>query len=484
MAAIDVGFIDRQSRRITALISHLEQRLTIDEIKAGRTSDDLVDLLVTRPDGTAAHCLHMPSLIDTKRLHSEVLLPLTSSSRGIAQAIPQATRITTRAQADQALVQGSAVLFVGSQVFDVPIRVVPNRSVQEPTTERAVFGPKDSLVETLDDSMALVRSHLRDPHLMIERMAIGTQAVTSVAVLYIDGAVETPMLDDVLDRLSHFHPPRVGFVTSLLHPLFGTYWSSFLPVDVTEKPYRVADYLARGMIVVMADGSPFAMAMPVPFLYSFVGEEEHLQSVTTRYFVRGLRVLAFLIALLGPGLYIAILTVNTSILPGLLAIAVASNRQTIAFPIITETLLLLLILDIMAEATTAMKGVLGPAISIVGSLIVGQAAVRANLASNLGVILLAATALATYISPRYLLTFATRVWRYPIVMLSAMFGLVGWSVGVLWLGIHLSKKRVLGVPYTTPLGPLLPKALKTTSRIASEMPDEVPNYLRRRGSSP
>ncbi|EQD47267.1 GerA spore germination protein, partial [mine drainage metagenome] len=224
-----------------------------------------------------------------------------------------------------------------------------------------------------------------------------------------------------------------------------------------------ADFLFRGHIVILADGSPFALVVPVPILEMFVDEEEYLQATSTRYFVRGLRALSFFIAMLGPGLYVAVLTVDTTILPGLLAIATASSRASIAYPILTETFLMLIIVDIMAEATVSMKGILGPAISIVGSLIVGEAAVRANLASNLGVILLALTTLATFITPRYQMTYAARIWKYGFLFISGIFGIVGWTIGVLWLMTDLVGKRELGMHYLAPLAPFRPEAFSTAS---------------------
>ena len=313
----------------------------------------------------------------------------------------------------------------------------------------------------------------------MKRLTLGSVAPTQVAVLFVEGSTDSRELDDLVTRLESYHPPRVGFVSSLLRPIFGALWSPFLPADFTERPYRAADFLFRGRFVILVDGSPYALMVPVTFMELFMDEEEYLQSTSTRYFVRALRLLAFAIALLGPGLYIAILTVNTTVMPGLLAIAVASNRQSLAFPILTETTLMLIILDIMAEATTAMKGVLGPAISIVGSLIVGQAAVRANLASNLGVILLALTALATFITPRYQVTYAVRVWKYIFLLVSGVLGLVGWSAGIIWLTVNLSSKRELGVSYLAPLAPFLPGAWDTTSPEQQRGLAGVPSYVRR-----
>ena len=476
--ATDIGFIDRQGRRILGLISRLEQKLDPQEVKL--LHEEITELVVARPTGEEVRILQLPAMVDGQRLQTELVFALATSTIPTTALLARSVQVKTREEADMQLLNGAALVFSTGQVWAMQLRSNPTRSVQEPSTERAVFGPKDGFVESLEENIALIRSHLKDPRLVARRMTIGSEAPTDIVILSRDGSADPTQLDELISRLEAYNPPRVGFVSSLLRPLFGPIWSPFLPADFTERPYRAADYVFRGRFVIMADGSPWAMLLPVPFYDYFVDESEYLQATSTRYFIRFLRLLAFATALLGPGLYVAILSVNTTVMPGLLAIAVASNRQSIAYPILTETILMLIVLDIMAEATTAMKGVLGPAISIVGSLIVGQAAVRANLASNLGVILLAMTALATFITPRYTLTYTTRVLKYVSLFAGGTLGLVGWSASVLWLMILFSSRRVLGVSQTAPVAPLLPETWDTTSPEQRRLP-LVPSYLRRPG---
>jgi spore germination protein KA len=475
---MDLGFIDREAGRILGLIALLAGKVDPDAIK--KMHPELAELLARRPDGTTARILHLPDLVDMQRLQTEVVAALAGSNASVCTAIAHAAQVQSLDEVDRQLLQGSAIVCADGAAFAVRLPSVPTRATQEPSTERAVFGPKDSFVEPLDQNIALIRSHLRDPRLVAERITLGTDAPTQVAVLYREGSADATQLDEIIARLESYRPPRVGFVSSLLRPLFGPIWTVFLPADFTERPYRAADFLFRGRFVILVDGSPYAMVLPVQFIEYFLDEEEYLQSTATRYFVRGLRFLGFFIALLGPGLYVAILSVNTTVLPGLLAVAVSSNRQSLAFPILTETILMLIVLDIMAEATTAMKGVLGPAISIVGSLIVGQAAVRANLASNLGVILLALTALATFLSPRFQQTYVVRVWKYLFLLVSSVFGLVGWSACTIWLMINLSARRELGTSFLAPLAPLLPAAWDSRSPLQTSV-QRVPAPIQQAG---
>ncbi len=455
----------------------MEGRLSPDDILL--MHPECLELTVTRPSGDQVRIVQLPALVDGQRLQTELITALSRSNTPAEALLARAARVYTRDEADLHLLDASALVFVGGAVYALQLRSVPTRAISDPSTERAVFGPKDAFVEPLEMNIALIRSHLRSANLQVQRLVIGSEAPTQLAVLFMQGSADPKELDDIITRLENFRPPRVGFVSSLLRPLFGKLWSPFLPTDFTERPYRAADLLFRGRFVILVDGSPYAMLLPVSFVELFIDEEEYLQATATRYFVRAIRFIAFVIALLGPGLYAAILTVNTTVMPGLLAIAVSSNRQSLAFPILTETFLMLLVLDIMAEATTAMKGVLGPAISIVGSLIVGQAAVRANLASNLGVILLALTALATFMTPRYQLTYAVRVWKYIFLFASGILGLVGWATGVIWMMINLSAQRSLGVSYLAPLAPFLPGAWDTTSPQQERRLAAVPSYMRR-----
>ena len=466
VVATDPASIRRQAQRARRAIARLDASLTPGALLASWANGDLKHIRVTRRGGRLAQLVYDPVTVDVARLESEVIRPLRLSSGPIAQAVPRAQRVSGRTDAERQLLKGASLLFAGDAVYAVTVESRSRRQVAEPSTERAVFGPKDALVEALDDNLGLIRSHLRDPRLQVERVSVGTDSPTQVAVLHVDGVADAAMVDRAMGRLATYAPRRMGVVGQLVPVLIGSVWSSLLPIEFTERPYRVADLLFRGRVAILADGSPLAVVTPIYFFEHFIDEEEYLQATFTRWFVRGLRAVAFFLALMAPGLYLAVLTVNTTILPGLLAVVVATTRQSLPFPIAIETFFMLIMLDVMAEATVSMKGVLGPAISIVGSLIIGSAAVRANLASNLGVILVAVTALATFATPRYHLTYAARVLKYPVMLVSSVFGLIGWTLAGIWLLAYLTSSRALGSPALQPLAPLMPGRVQSESTSA------------------
>ena len=475
---MDVTDVLRQGQRVQRAIGMARDRFDLDTVRERHLPGELVDLTVRRPGGGEVRLMHLKALVDSQQVQSEIVGPLAETPASLQALLAGATAVTSAASADQELLNGAVLFVAQGRVLALPMAQFPTRSVQEPSTERAVFSPKDALVEDLEQNVGLIRSHLRDPRLRVEHLTLGEQARSTVAVCHVAGVADVDLVDDAVQRLHSYRPVRVGFVSALLRPLFGPVWDGFLDADFTERPYRVADFLARGRLAILVDGSPFALVTPITFVEIFIDEEEYLQATTTRFFVRALRILSFFLALLMPGLYVALLTVNPTILPGLLAIAVASSRQSLPFPVVTEIILLLLILDIMAEATVSMKGLLGPTISIVGALIAGQAAIRANLASDLGVIVASVTLLATFMTSRYQLTYSVRVWKYPILLLSAAFGILGWATGILWLMANFVRKRRFGVSYLAPIAPLRPQSVRTTSHHGRQAPP-APAYIRR-----
>lgn len=445
-----------QGRRLDHLLAGAQETFDLAAMHALHSSEELDDFEVHRPDGSIVHVLYLNSLADSQRVSAEVVAPL-ATSRGNADALlPMFTPVGSTSAAEQRLLSGSVLLFASDAVLAGDMPKATKRTVQEPSTERAVFGPKDAFVENISDNIGLIRSHLRDPRARVEYLTLGTDAPTRVALVYLNGVIDGHIVDEARRRISEFQPSRVGFVTSMLRPLFGAIWDGFLPADFSERPYRIADFIARGRLAILVDGSPFAMIVPILFVELFIDDEEYLQATSTRYFIRTLKFLAFFLAALGPGFYLAVMTVNPTIVPGMLAVAVASSRQSLPYPIFTETLLMLVLMDILAEATVSQKSILGPAISIVGGLVAGQAAVRANLASNLGVIVVSITMLATFMTSRLYITYSVRVWKYAILVASAVFGIAGLATGLLFLIAAFTSHRQIGVQYLAPLAPLRP----------------------------
>ncbi len=475
----DVAFLAQLARRTGEHVSALLGTQSTSALERGVAllgSDDVVLARLPTAGGAAISLAYVATLVSPWEIEEKILAPLKDRPGRLAR-LPGTRPVGGARAVASSLLQGRAVIQDGERLVSLAVSHARSRSIDEPTTERAVFGAKDAFIELLDANVALVRQHARDPDLRVELLHVGTRVPTRVAVLSIAGVADPDHHAMVVRRIEAHPVARLPFVSHLVTPLFGPVWSPFLPVSFTERPGRVLDHLYRGRIAVLADGSPFALIAPMTWLDDVREEEVHLLSPLTRLFVRTLRLAAIFLATVLPGLYVAILTGNPNFLPGLLSVTIAASRESVPYPLITETFFMMLVLDVLAESTVAMKGVLGPSISIVGSLIIGDAAVRANLVSNLSVILVAGTALGTFVTPHFWSTYGYRMWKYPILLASGALGVIGWATSVTWLIVHLASSRTLGVAYGTAAGSGGGKLAGEVLRahpVGSTLPDPAP----------
>lgn len=453
--AADLGEIRRLLKHLQATIDRNEAP-SVRSIAALEGLADLFQTRAVRPDGSEVMVFGLSGLIDPTTLQRDVLGPLETLSARPVDALPQAKTLATAQEARKSLIDGAAVVVAGEMAWASRVGAYPKRQIDVPDTERAIFGPKDAYIEDLDTNVGLLRRQLPDPDLMVESLTVGTKVARRGVLMYVAGVADPSAVEAVMGRLKASQAPRVGFISALVPALFGPQINPFVRAEFTERPARTATQLVRGKIAVMLDGSPFAMVVPHTLADTFSDDETSFPSPLVRLFVRFIRVIALAAATFLPGLYVAVLSVNPVVLPGLLALQLSFDRQTIPYPVVTETLILLIVLDVLAESTISMKGVLGPAISIVGSIIIGQAAVRADLASNLSVILVSVTALGTFITPWFTSSYAYRLWKYPVLLLSAVMGLAGWSLGLLLMAVSLAGERSFGLSFLTPATPVEP----------------------------
>lgn len=451
----DLGELRRLLRQLEATIEGASPPST-EALLSQKGLSDLFKTRVARPDGSEASVFGLAGLIDPSTLERDVLRPLQTLSATPAEVLPQVFRVRSIDEARRLMIGGAAIVISGKVAWACRVGGYPKRQIDVPDTERAIFGPKDAFIEDLDTNVGLLRRQLPDPDLMVDRLTLGTKVARKGVLIHIAGVADPSAVEAVAGRLKARQTPRVGFISSLVPMLLGPQVNPFVRAEFTERPARVAMQLVRGKIALLLDGSPFAMVVPHTIADTFTDDETSFPSPLVRLFVRFIRVIALAAATFLPGLYVAVLSVNPVVLPGLLALQVAFDRSTIPYPVVTETFILLLVLDVLSESTISMKAVLGPAISIVGSIIIGEAAVRADLASNLSVILVAVTALGTFITPWFTSSYAYRLWKYPILLFSAAMGIAGWALGILFMMAALVGERSLGMSYLTPVTPLLP----------------------------
>ncbi|MCH5584445.1 spore germination protein [Shimazuella sp. AN120528] len=334
------------------------------------------------------------------------------------------------------------------------------RAIEEPTTHTVIRGPKEGFTENIATNISLVRRKIKDPNLWLENFQVGCVTKTSVSIMYINGIVKEEVVKEVRERISRIEIDGIlesGYIEELIQDKTFTL---FPTIYNTERPDVIAAGILEGRIAILIDGTPFVLMVPAIITQFFQTAEDYYQRADISTLLRILRFIALFISLLGPALYIAITTFHQDMLPPQLLISLSSQREGIPFPAFIEALLMEFTFELLREAGTRLPRTVGQAISIVGALVIGQAAIQAGIVSPAMVIVVSITAIASFTVPSYNMAIAFRILRFGMMILAASFGLFGVMAGFIWLIQHLCHLRSFAVPYLSPFAPNIPKDKK------------------------
>ncbi len=355
----------------------------------------------------------------------------------------------------------SILLYDGSEMgLILETKGWQDRGVTEPSSETVIRGARDSFNETLRTNTALVRRRIIDVNLRVISRNIGTVTKTAVEIMYIEGIANEKIVQDVVERIEKINIDGVlesGYLEELL---IDEHYSLFPTMYSTERPDTVAGNLLEGRIAILTDGTPFVLLVPVVFVQFFQSVEDYYQRSIFASFLRIIRYISFFLALLTPSIYIAVTTFHLEMIPTPLIINISAQRENVPFPAIIEVIIMELTFEVLREAGVRMPRAIGSAISIVGALVIGEAAVNAGIVSNFMVIIVSVTAISSLITPEYNFSNPIRLLRFAFIILGATFGLFGISVGLMFLAVHLCGLRSFGVPYMYPFAPFNWQGLK------------------------
>ncbi len=351
-----------------------------------------------------------------------------------------------------AVLSGDTVILVdgSSKGIIVSTKGWANRGIQAPDNEAVIRGPKEAFTESIRMNTALIRRRIRDTKLKIDQLTYGTRSRTDMAIVYVDDIVQEGLVEQIKTRLSQYEIDAIldsGYIEQLIEDD----WASPFPqIQSTQRPDKVASAVLEGRAAIIVDNSPFVLLVPATFNSFFQASEDYYQRWEIMSFTRALRYLVSFLALTLPGLYIALLNFHPVMIPTSLAVSLAAAREGIAFPTVVEIIMIELEFELLREAGVRLPGAIGQTIGIVGGLIVGEAAVSANLISPMVVIIVAITAIAAFAVPDYGLTTAFRILKFFVIILSATLGLYGFLISMLLIMTHLVTLRSFNIPYLSP----------------------------------
>lgn len=377
-------------------------------------------------------------------------------------SIGKVTEISTFKELFENLFLGSALLFMNGCGKGLAAQVSGGmkRGIEEPKTELALRGPREGLTESIRVNSMLIRRKIRSPRLWLEQMTIGEITQTPVAIMYIQGLVSEDLLKDLRERLDAIQIDGILESNYIEEMIGDQQWSPFPTIMNNERPDVVAGYLLEGKIAILVDGTPFVLLVPVVLNNFFQAAEDYYQSFQMATFLRLLRFLSFIIALLMPSIYVAILGFHQEMIPTQLLLKLAAQREGVPFPAYLEAFIMEFVFEILREAVLRMPSSAGSAISIVGGLVIGQSVVEAGIMSSAVVIVVSFTAIASFVAPVYSLGIAARLLRFFLLLAASTLGFYGIALVVLLLLLHLNSLSSFGVPYLKPFAPVYWKDIK------------------------
>lgn len=411
--------------------------------------------------------LYLDGLVNMERIDSNVLTPLLTYGGNLLQkemfskeleeiilsaAVSKGESIQ---EAVDHVLSGDTVLLVDGVKHCLLIseKSWEQRAVEEPATEAVIYGPREGFTENIRTNTSMVRRRLKTSQLKMESMKLGTLSKTEVVITYLDGIAEQAIVEEVRNRLNRISIDAIedsGYVVEFIEDNPG---SVFPQVLQTERPDRLVGNLVEGRVGIMVDNTPFVLIVPVTFFQLMNSTEDYYERFILASTIRCLRYFFLFVALLFPSIYIAVTSFHQELLPTNLLFSVASARESVPFPVIVAALLMEISFEALREAGLRLPRAIGGTISIVGALVIGQAAVQAGIVGAPLVIVVSITGIASFMFPSYSLTGAVRLLRFPMMFLAAFLGLYGILLGVFIILSHLVRLRSFGVPYLSPLSP-------------------------------
>lgn len=337
--------------------------------------------------------------------------------------------------------------------FAADVKNFPGRSVERPNNELVIRGPQEGFTENLRDNTGLIRKRLMDQNLIAENIIIGNRSKTPCSIMYIKDIANESLVNEVRRRLKNIDVDYI-MDTGELEQFIEDDPSLPAPqMLATERPDRVCTMLIEGRVAIIMHGSPFALVVPITSNDIMYSAEDQFLRFPYSNLLRFIRILAILMSLLLPGIYLAITNYHHEMIPTDLLLAILSAREKVPFPSVVEVFLMEISFELIREAGIRIPGPIGPTLGIIGALILGQAAVEANIVSPILIIVVALTGLGSFAIPNFSAGFAFRILRFGFIILAALSGFLGITVGLILIGLWMVSAKSFGVPYFAPVAP-------------------------------
>ncbi|WP_102264078.1 spore germination protein [Mesobacillus jeotgali] len=429
-------------------------------------NSDFKEFKIKRDNNTLIFCF-LETLVSEEKFKDYLLIPLFSEDFELTTDNLQSLNGKQEQDPEKIIseiLNGNYVLYICERneawVFSFPKDL--QRAIQEPVNEGVVRGAHDGFVENLETNISQLRLRIKSPDLMVNYHVLGEKTKTKTAVIFMKGIANEEIVHEVERRLSYISTDMVlspGYIEEFIED---DPFSIFPQLINTERPDRAMANLMEGRIIIIGEGSPTALILPVTFFAFYQSSDDYNGRWIPSTFIRLLRYVSFLIAITLPAFYIAIIAFHLEVIPHELILPLKGSVEGIPYPPLLEAFFMEITIELIREAGVRLPRPIGQTIGIVGGLVIGDAVVSAGLISNIMIVIVAVTAISAFVVPSNEMSTTVRLIRFPLMIAAAILGFVGLIFGLIFVFVKLCKLESFGVPYFSPLAPFHVKDIKDT----------------------
>lgn len=413
--------------------------------------------------------LYCSSQIDADSLYRNVVKPLEHIQAMDLPRLLEQPNFSLTTDSKILVVEitsGQAALFFQENAYLIKVAGYKSRSVSQSETESVITGPHDAFTEHAETNLSLIRMRVKSSHLKVVKISVGEVTKTDFYLLYIKDLVNMDYVEKIKYRVSNIEIDSVFDTNMLLQYIDDSPYSIFPQFLTTERPDAIASKLVAGRVVGMLNGSPSLFSAPSSFFEFLSSSDDYYQRWLLGSAIRLLRFLALVITLLFTAIYVSVTTFHYEMIPENLLLTLTESRNKVPFPPLYEALFLEITIELLREAGARLPTKIGQTIGIVGGIVIGQAAVQAGLTSNILIIAVASSAIASFVTPVYIMSASVRLLRFFLIILAGLWGNFGITAGFGAIVIHMSGLTSLGTSYLTPVAPFKLNDWKDTFIIA------------------
>jgi spore germination protein KA len=432
------------------LSSNLTENLKIIEEKMKQTADLKRRKLTFH--GEAIILLYLDTMTDKESIELHIISPINKQeSESIENALgtKQFSILTTYKDISCSLAEGNTILLTENCNIAYSIATLSDekRAINESLNEKVTMGAHDSFVESATTNISLLRKRLRTPEFIVEYQTYGSETNVEVAICYLESKVDHTVLHSIKSRLEKINNDDLMYSRQIQEALEDYPYSPFPQTLRTERPDRAVFNLLNGNTVIFLEHEPSALITPISF-YSFLRSPEDYNSRWfVNFFYYSLRLLAFILSVTLPAFYIAVNAYHSAILPVSTFYTLKLSVLNVPFHPFVEAIMMQIVLELLKEASVRLPSAVAQTIGTVGAIVIGSAIVQTNFISNTMVVVIAITAVSSFVIPNGEMSTSMRLMSFPLIFLAAIFGFIGIAFGLMVYTTHLVKLTSAGIAY-------------------------------------